>query len=243
MFKKAHYNRISDNVINQIEEAIIARRLNPGDRLPSERELQEMLGISRGSLRESLRVLEQKSLIEIKSGIKGGIFVKGVSTEQVSDSLSLLIRFRKISLKELAQFRLDIEGIIASRAAQQATSEDIQDLKNLIYEAEAILDAEEYDWKAFISVDRQFHMALGRIARNQIHESVLMTVHNNIERYYESFLPRDRDVSRQAFRGLEEILKAVEAGQADKAFTLAQNHVLQGNKYMEERAVEEAGEA
>ena len=65
LFRVARQNRIFRDVVEQIQEAIIQGRLKVGDRLPAERELKEMLQTSRGTLREALRVLEQKGLIEI----------------------------------------------------------------------------------------------------------------------------------------------------------------------------------
>ncbi len=72
MFQKAKQNRIFQDVVDQIQEAILQGRLKAGNKLPSERELQEIFQTSRGTLREALRVLEQKGLITIKTGVSGG---------------------------------------------------------------------------------------------------------------------------------------------------------------------------
>jgi GntR family transcriptional repressor for pyruvate dehydrogenase complex len=76
MFEQVQQNRIFQDVTRQIEEAILSRQLKAGDRLPSERELQETFRVSRGTLREALRVLEQKGLVTIKTGAKGGAVVR-----------------------------------------------------------------------------------------------------------------------------------------------------------------------
>ena len=76
LFRAAKQNRIFQDVVEQIQEAIIEGHLKVGDRLPPERELKEMLQTSRSTLREALRVLEQKGLIEIKLGMGGGAVVK-----------------------------------------------------------------------------------------------------------------------------------------------------------------------
>ena len=72
MFQAAKQTKVFQNVVTQIEEAILDGRLKTGDTLPSERQLKELFSISRGTLREALRVLEQKGLIEIKPGVGGG---------------------------------------------------------------------------------------------------------------------------------------------------------------------------
>ena len=92
LFRAAKQNRIFQDVVEQIQEAIIEGHLQVGDRLPAERELKEMLQTSRSTLREALRVLEQKGLIEIKLGMGGGAVVKAVTPDLMVDSLDLLIR-------------------------------------------------------------------------------------------------------------------------------------------------------
>ena len=131
MFTQAKQSRVFQDVIYQIEEAILKGKLKAGDRLPAERELKEIFRTSRGTLREALRVLEQKGLIAIKTGANGGPVVKEVTTRQVSESLGLLIRYQKIPLKDLAEFREGVEGIVAGLAAQRAKRRDKEHLKKL----------------------------------------------------------------------------------------------------------------
>jgi len=95
MFQKARQNRIFQDMVEQIQEAILQGTLNPGDKLPPERELKEVFEASRGTLREALRILEQKGLITIKTGVAGGAVVNALTTDQVSESLDLLIRYQK----------------------------------------------------------------------------------------------------------------------------------------------------
>src|SRR5690242_3941549 len=83
MFKQVKQNKAYQDVVVQIQEAIIAGSIKPGSQLPAERELKEQFGISRGTLREALRVLEQKGLIEIRTGVAGGSIVREVNSEQL----------------------------------------------------------------------------------------------------------------------------------------------------------------
>ena len=86
-------------IIKHLEKEILSRSLKPGDKLPSELELQEKFSVGRGTIREALRTLQQKGLIEIKKGAKGGVFVKEVDAEQVRDTLPTLMRHQRISRK------------------------------------------------------------------------------------------------------------------------------------------------
>jgi DNA-binding FadR family transcriptional regulator len=135
MFKAAKQNRIFQDVVEQIQETILSGKLKPGEMLPSERELKAMLQVSRGTLREALRVLEQKGLIEIKLGVGGGAVVQDVSYDQMNESLALLIRYQKVSLRHLSEFRLGVEGRVSALAAARATPADIIRLKSMLEQA------------------------------------------------------------------------------------------------------------
>jgi len=233
LFQKVKKKRIYHEVADQIEEAVVSGLLKAGEKLPPERELVGRFDVSRRTLREALRIVEQKGLIEIKVGSRGGAFVKDLTTAPISESLGLLIRSKKISLRELAEFRLDIESLVAGRAARQATREDVESLKNLLVEGESILASNRFNWKAFMEVDQRLHLTLARIARNSIHEFILKTIHENINRYYESYLPKDKEVWKQSYLEMRPLVKAVEDGDAKKAFSLAQEHVKRGDRLME----------
>ncbi len=236
MFREAKQNRIFQDVVNQIQEAILQGRLKEGNKLPPERELKEMFKTSRGTLREALRVLEQKGLITIRTGVSGGAFVKALTTHEVSESLDLLIRYQRVSLRDLAEFREGVEGIVAGLAVERAKSEDIQHMKRLLADAKTHLDEGASGWDEFIRVDNQLHMALAHIAGNPIYKSVLRTIYDNIRRYFDQFLPREEGLLQENYQDLCEIVEAVEQRQAARAHLLVQNHVYRFNRIMEENA-------
>lgn len=236
MFQQAKQNRMFQDVVDQIQEAILQGKLTPGSRLPAERELTDIFKASRGTLREALRVLEQKGLISIKTGVKGGAVVNQPTTHPISESLDLLIRYQRVLLRDLAEFREGVEGIVAALAAKRATEEDIFSLKGLLKEAGVCLKQGTPGWDDFIRIDNQIHMALAKMARNPVYESVLRTVYDNIHRYFDRFLPREEDIIRENYRDLREIVKAVEEGRAEKASHLVQDHVSRFNRRMEENA-------
>ena len=236
MFQQAKQRKVFQNVVDQIQNAILEGKLKAGSKLPAERELKELFKTSRGTLREALRVLEQKGLITVKTGVNGGAVVEALSTNQVSESLDLLIRYQRVSLRDLAEFREGVEGIVAGLAVERARKEDIDFLKNLLGEAKAHLDEGASSWNEFLKVDNQLHMALAHIAGNPIYESVLQTIYDNIHRYFDQFLPREEELLRENYRDLSEIVEAVENGQAAQAHLLVQDHVYRFNRLMEERA-------
>ena len=236
MFREAKQNRIFQDVVEQIQDAILKGKLKPGDKLPPEREMKEMFQSSRGTLREALRILEQKGLISIKTGVAGGAVVNVLTTNQVSESLDLLIRYQRVSLRDLAEFREGVEGLVAGLAAERAKSIDIDYLEKLLTEAHNHLKHGISHWDEFIQVDNNLHLALAQIAGNPIYESVLKTVYENIRLYFSQFLPEGEELLRENYKDMCEIVDAVKNGQAAKANLLAQNHVYRFNRLMEEKA-------
>jgi len=236
MFQTAKQTKVFQNVVEQIQEAIFDGRLKTGETLPAERELKSMFNVSRGTLREALRVLEQKGLIEIRLGVGGGSVVKSIDTEQVRESIGLLIRSQNISLGHLAEFREDVEGIVAAHAAERHSADDIKNLRQLLAQAHNCVDRGSSQRDAFINLDKQIHMNLAVISGNPIYISVLHSIHDNIHRYYDRFLAMENHELRDNYQDLCEIIQAVENGQADLARKLARSHVLRFSRHMEKRA-------
>ena len=235
MFQAAKQTKVFQDVVEQIQEAIFDGRLETGQTLPAERELKAMFNISRGTLREALRVLEQKGLIEIKLGVGGGSVVKAVDTKQISESLGLLIRSQKVSLNHLAQFREDVEGIIAAHAAQWHGKRDIKKLKQLLSKALECVERGRSQRNAFINIDKQIHMTMAEITGNPIYISVLHSIHDNIHRYYDRFLSMEESELEENYQDLCNIIDAVENSQVERARELAQHHVKRFNQYMKKR--------
>ena len=210
MFKQAKQNRAFEDVILQIQAAILEGKLEQGDRLPRERNLREMFKVSRGTLREALRALEQRGLISIKTGVKGGAVICPVDTRCVSESLDLLLRYQKISLKELSEFREEVEGMVAAKAAQKANKEHVRELKKLLKSIENKLHLGENGWDEIFKIDKIFHLSLARIAGNKMYESVLYSVYDNINRYFERLLSKDMTILKNTYRELYKITVAIE---------------------------------
>lgn len=233
MFRQAKQSRVYQDVVEQIQEAIVTGKLKTGDQLPAERDLKERFQVSRGTLREALRVLEQQGLIEIRTGVTGGSVVKGVGTEQVSASLGLLIRYKKVSLQNLAEFRIGLEGDIAALAARRADPQDIAGLKELLAAAADYLAKGPEFWDSFISTDEKIHLRLAELTRNPLFISVLESLSTNIHTYYESFLPKEEALMRENHQDMVQLIAAIEARDSEEARRIAREHVRRFSSYME----------
>jgi DNA-binding FadR family transcriptional regulator len=235
MFERPKQNRIYQDVVDQVQRAVLSGRLREGDTLPPERELQEMFGVSRGTLREAIRVLEQKGILEVRPGTGGGAVVRRASTDTVSESLAFLIRSRQVSLDDLAEFRADVEGIVTGAAAERADSEDIALLRRLLAEAQHHFRQGLPAWNEFIRIDEKMHMALAEAAKNPIYRLILRIVHDNVHGYYDRFLPGGKQEMAENFRDLSDIVSAVASGDAAAARAAARDHVRRFTRHMQKR--------
>ncbi|NOX32238.1 MAG: FadR family transcriptional regulator [Deltaproteobacteria bacterium] len=232
-FKKMKPIKSYQHVVDEIVTAVCDGTIKEGDRLPSEMKLKEMFDTSRGTIREALRVLEQKGLVSIKTGVKGGATIQKANTKPMSDSVAILIRQKKVSLKHLAEFRKMMEGHISEQAAKIAEKEDIKKLKNILQEAETHIKTKPSGWKEFHKMDARFHRVLASIAKNPLIEANLAIVHDNIQIYFHHYLPWSEALLNKNFKDLCDIVEAVEQQDPAKARRLAQDHVVRFNELME----------
>ena len=235
--KKLKPSRFFQTVVEQIETAILGvSELKPGDVLPSEMKLKEMFDTSRGTIREALRVLEQKGLVDIRTGQGGGARVKALDADKITESLNLFVQTRNISFDHLSEFREGVEGMVSALAAERATEADIARLKGILDEARALMAEDPMDWKHFIRLDVRLHIAIAEIAGNPIFTAVHRMIHDSvmgIDARYSMFLSRAERL-RENYQDLCGIVAAIETRDAPQALRLAQEHVRRSTRRMKE---------
>jgi GntR family transcriptional repressor for pyruvate dehydrogenase complex len=122
-FKPIKQNRVSGSVTEQLKKAIILNEFKPGDKLPAERELAAQFSVSRLSIREALRPLENSGFIRVRQGVGGGVFVTEPNFEHLVDSFLDLFMTNKITIPVLHQLRILVEVEGARLAALNVTPE------------------------------------------------------------------------------------------------------------------------
>ena len=154
---------LSKIIEEKIEEAIRNKKYLPDEKLPTEKELCEMFGVSRTALREALQMLSSRGLIYIKKG--SGIYVENYSPTNVTKPMQLYLElnFDKNYLKYIVQVRKILEPQIAGIAAKNRTDEEIQLIrKNL----EELKNCPRSDYKREGQLDRDFHLILAKATQN-----------------------------------------------------------------------------
>ena len=168
VFKKIKRSTVTETIIEQIKDMIEKGELKPGVRLPSERDLAELLAVSRPSVREAMKSLHSMGIVEILTG--DGTYLNE-NTNIISDHFHVQHLLRKFSLLELIQARKVLEVEIAALAAQNATAENKENLQEIFGE---ILEKKD-DVRAFLKADFAYHLAIAETAGNRFLAEMLNT--------------------------------------------------------------------
>lgn len=212
------------DIADKIQNLITQGRILPGERLPAERQLAADLRVSRASVREAFRVLEQKGLVEIRLGKKGGAYVQPPSHGQLSEGIDILLRFDRLSLDQVAEFREAIEGSISALAARKAGPDDIRRLKYRLESARIFMEKGSGWVDEFIEADKAVHLCVAQIAGNPLFSQALKAT-LGLRRYFCRFLRLPPSLMDANFQDLSDIILAMENHQPDIASCITRAHI------------------
>ena len=163
-FQRVEQEKLAQSVVRQIELLILRGILRPGERLPSERDLSDRLGVSRPSLRDAVADLQQRGLLTSRAG--AGIFVADVLGSAFSDALVQLFASHEEAVFDYIAFRRDMEGLAAERAARLASDTDLQVIDAILRKMEQIDTRRAPEDEA--QLDAGFHMAIIEASHNVV---------------------------------------------------------------------------
>lgn len=173
LFTPIRPRRIAEEIIEQIKELIARGELGPGERIPSERDLASLLGVSRPSVREAITVLEAMGFLESRQG--GGTYVRSLAQTSLADPLSALVGEKDPQmLHALVEVRMGLESWSAYLAAQRARPDELDRMRTLLEEMEGQAPSGGWDPE----LDSQFHYAITAAAHNTLQVHVLDTIHS-----------------------------------------------------------------
>ncbi|WP_406615151.1 FadR/GntR family transcriptional regulator, partial [Candidatus Caldatribacterium sp.] len=157
-------------VLKQVKEALISGELKPGDRLPSESDLANTLGVSRGSVREALRMLEALGVVERKRG--KGIFIPEKPRHAILDPLVFSLLTQQGSSTDICELRFILEPVFTALAATKATTKDLEALERMVDETEASLQQGILP----LEKDIEFHRKVFSLTQNPYIEKIGNTI-------------------------------------------------------------------
>lgn len=173
-FQPIRSTRAFEEIAAQIRAELAEGRLKVGNRLPSERALSELFGVSRNTLREALRSLEHAGLVRLQKGATGGAFITEVTGDAITASMLDMYHVGSIQPAQLTEARIWLESVIVREACLRATTADLQALRDNIKEAEQA--AAEGDFQRRVEIRLDFHRILARMTGNPIMVIVMDSV-------------------------------------------------------------------
>lgn len=223
---------LAQRVEQELERLILESRLGPGDRLPSERELAAQFGVSRTVVREAVRALAAKKLVDVNVG--RGTVVRAPSAESAAESMKLLLMMQAgdAGVEKVSEVRHIIENEIAALAAARRTDDDLRSLAAILQEARQHLDAPE----VYITSDVAFHAALARATQNELFLVILDSI---VEVMIEVRLLTLRvpGITSLALSYHERLFDAVEAGDPEAARMAMDAHMDQAADILRQAVV------
>lgn len=221
MYKAVRTSRLYEQIVQQIEESILKGALKPGDQLPAERELAQQFGVSRTAVREAVKALREKGLVEAYSG--RGTFVTDGTSQAIRQSLDLMAKIgQPDGSTDLAEVRTILEPEIAALAATRVEEQHLATMR----EAIAAMDRTRQDPDAFIEADLDFHLSLAEAAANPLILSLIDSIVGLLREQRMRIFNVEGGPERGQFHH-KRILEAIEQRDPEKAHAAMRAHLQQ----------------
>jgi GntR family transcriptional repressor for pyruvate dehydrogenase complex len=158
--------RSADIMIDEITDLVVKGEYGLGDRIGSELDLIRRFGLSRGSVREALRILEREGIVSVKPGTTGGIFCAYPGIRPLARSIDLYGAFHDVTPDDLVEARMELEVLTTRLAAVRATADDLIELERWNGEWIRLVGVGQTEAAARVNVG--FHVSLARAAHNPV---------------------------------------------------------------------------
>ncbi len=208
---------LGDQAAEQIIQLIIDKDSKPGDKMPNEYELAEQLNVSRSTIREAIKALVSRNILEIRRG--SGTFISencGIT----EDPLGLIFVKDKLKLAtDLLEIRFMIEPKIASSAAKNATQEDIKEMEVLCDKVDELILNEE----PHMDVDIEFHAAIARSSKNIVTAHLIPIINRSISLCIDV---TNRQLVKETMETHREILNCIKNKDSNGAYDAMYLHLV-----------------
>jgi GntR family transcriptional regulator, transcriptional repressor for pyruvate dehydrogenase complex len=232
-----HRENVREQIADSIQDMAAAHRLQPGTQLPSERDLARALGVNRATVREAMRILEQRGLVQMKLGM--GTFIANVASSTVAECIGRYYAFSGCSEEDMVKLSEMLDPELAALAADRATGDDIGALGECVNRLEQTWA--QGDAVAYAGADAAFHVAIATATHNQLVSAIssglqkivrsLMLAQSSPRQLesgaishravYEAIAARDAGAARSAMRAHHIFTRAAEGRQGDGAVMVA----------------------
>lgn len=223
MFDARLLRSTAAQIAEQIQQALIEGRLQPGEKLPRETELASAFGVNRSTVREALKILSFFGLVETAHGPKGGHFVRAAAPEDmsriISVGVSLMLDLRSVSVAEVTEVREQLEVPACRWAAQRRAEEDLAAIEKAA-SLSATAAGLKYRW-----ADARFHNAVARASHNRLLEVQVSALYVCLEPFISKLIEIDKKLHTRGARHHQLIYEAIADRDAERAGELMREHL------------------
>lgn len=231
IFKPVKQEKLSVKIANQIKELILEGKIKPGQIMPPERKLMELLNVSRPSLREALKSLVGMGFLEITQNNR--TIVKHLAATRFIDPFDHLLKEDVRTVFELVEVRKSIESWNAFHAAKRASQDDVQSLKGNLKLMQSHL---KDDQDILGDMDAEFHMAIARATQNKIQMHMMFSISDVLRQYI--CIHYEKLVKTEIYEQHEAIVKAIADQDQEQARMAMLEHIDYVDKKVQESLIE-----
>lgn len=238
MFKKIKQNRMYEEILNQVLEAIFRGDLKPKDKLPSENELTQIFGVSRVTVREALRALEQYGIIEVRQGILGGAYIKEMDLDSVVRQIGNALRMTNVTFQHLADARATLEEIILSKSIPSKMDDEVfLRLENNI--ATAKLHFKKNKNRERLLANFEFHTMIAEMTGNPI----IILMHKlivDLSFYFFENVEPSVPMIQKTFEEHKKIVELLKKGEFEEASCVCSEHIQEVSARIVEKSKQQS---
>ena len=209
----------SDKIIKQIRNLISSGQLKPGDRLPSERNLAERLGVSRGHIREAIRKLEFYGIL--RTVPQSGTVVAGIGLTALIGLISDVLQIEESDFTSLVETRVLLEIKAAELAAARRTDEDLLGIQKAIEAYEKKIKNKE----TAVEEDLLFHLKIAEASKNSVLKSLMLIITPDIVNNYMKYKVCDEESEFKACKEHQKIFEHIKAKDSEAAGNMMREHL------------------
>lgn len=229
--------RVHESVADQIRQAIFGGLLDPGHKLPPEREMARRFDTSRLALREALRDLEKEGLITIKQGFGGGAFIADFNNalRVLLDSLNTVVKLGQAKSVHLSEGRSILEPEISRLASSRATSKELHAIEAVVLAQEKLVRGSEPDGELVACsghVCWDFHCRVAEAAHNPVLNIVVNALNESIREPI-SHAKLTREMRYSVLKSHRDILEALRSGDGVSAAKAMRQHILDVQSHLD----------
>jgi len=223
-----------EEIVNQILESIMRGDLKPKDKLPSENQLCQTFGVSRVTVREAIRSLEQYGVIEVRQGSMGGAYIREMDMDIVLDQVKNALRMTNVSLQQLTEARIALEEMILARLIPLKKSDgDFSNLEKNITAAESHYRNKRNEER--LNANFEFHTKLAEMTENPVIILMHKIITDLLLQFFKNVKPSSTMIEK-TFINHREMVELLKKSEFSTAATLCSRNIREVHERIAEKS-------